>query len=540
MSILNRVKGWMVGDEQPLADAKSVRRWLTTLPVNDPMKLLIELAEALQTLNDRTDLKIANRLEIIYLLDEAAIGPRNRLLREYLSQSRLPSYRENALWMAIHQYWFHLASAYGLCLDQAQAERGLHLTSERLLQFVIRGLHAGRHWLKWRKLRYASVEGAQWRLVARFLVVAENNKLNKQSHIIYAGTSTETTAQRELLKILLLGVSACDGLLPMQIEIASRLIESVVADCDWLETQSPETAFCYNLMGDFPPMRIQGAPAASGIWRFFGGQKAMASLESIRSEAARGVLKPGLYLGGDYPLRQVFLVAEHLLRYWAHPQPERRSEREPSYTRIEVIHGFAEVVRHFVKLQQGSDASPEPVFASVPHQGEVIEVGVPVFDQEDLAAHASAMVMQRQESWVVQNMSSTGLGALVSMVSGDWLRVGQLIALAFQDSGTEWKLAVVRRLHQTNHGATYVGLEILAQQIYPARIRLAGVQLQDDEFLLVLDACTGAKLKLLARVGTLDASTKAELDFDVPCSIRFGSWLEKGDSFDLALCDKTD
>lgn len=538
MSILNRVKEWVVGDNAPLSDVKSVRRWLTTLPANDPMKLLQEISAALQGLNEQNNLKNPIRLEIIYLLDEAAIGPRNRLLREYLSQSRLPSFRENALWMAIHQYWARLAAAYGICLEQAQADRSHHLPADQLLQFVIRGLHAGRHWIKWRLLRYATVEGHQWRLVARFYVVAENNKLSTTTHLIYTGTATETSAQNELLKMLLLGISASDGLLPVQTEIASRIIEFVVMECEWSEAYSPAAGFCYNVIGDLPPMRIQGAPSDSGVWRFFGGQGAVASLESIRSETLKGNLKSGLQLGGDYSLRQVQLVTEHLLRYWVHPLPERRSERETTYCRIEVIHGFAEVVRHFLQCQKTqNDSLSELVTAPSLDSNEEIEVVIPPAEQNEVDMHDFATTA-RQESWVVQNISATGLGALVTMVSGDWLRVGQLIALAFQENSPEWRVAVIRRLHQTNHGATYVGLEILAEKILPAKIRLLGMSLHDDEYSLVLDEYSGSQLKILTRVGTLDAVTRAEIDIDMTYAISVANWVEKGDSFDLAICDK--
>lgn len=535
MSIINRVKEWVAGEGNPLSDLKSARRWIASLPVNDAMKVLQELSDALQGLNDQPNLKLLPRLEMVLLLDEAGIGPRNRLLREYLSQSRLPSYRENALWMGIHQYWARLAAAYGVCLEQAQAERSA-LSAELLLQFTVRGLHAGRHWIKWRLLRYSTVEGAQWRLVARFFVVAENNKQGNLRHIVYAGTATETSAKNELLKMLLLGVSATDGLLPVQTEIASRIIEFVVAECDWSESYAPHTGFCYNLIGDLPPMRVQGAPSDAGVWRFFGGQGAVQSLESIRNDTLRGVLKSGLHLGGDYSLRQVQLVVEHLLKYWVHPLPERRSERAISYCRIEVIHGFAEVVRHFVNLQvRGSTVDEPSAFES---NEDVIEVGTPVSGREEGEAAGTSSVGARQESWVVQNISNTGLGALVTMVTGDWLRVGQLIALSFQEKSDDWKVAVIRRLHQTNHGATYVGLEVLAQKILPAKIRLLNIALQEDEFSLVLDDYSGSQLKILTRVGTLDASTTAELELDSVCSVSVANWLEKGDSFDLAVCDK--
>lgn len=536
--------GWarhLLGQDVPaLADARSARRWLTELPANDAMKALTELARGLTEVRTHETIRLADRLDVILLLDEASIGHRNRLAREYLSQSRLPSYRENALWFSIHQFWNALAGAYISCLDQAQAEKGSHLAPDRLLLFLLRGLHAGRHWLKWRFLRYSLIEAGQWRSVARFLVVAENNKLGSSSQAMYGGTPTQTSPQNELLRLLLLGVSATDSLMPVQTEIASRLIDGVIPHCDWTREQSAQMAFCYDLIGERPPMRIQGAPPDSGHWRFFSGVRALEQLERIRSEAERGILSTGLHLGGDYPLIQVAAVAEHLLRYWTHPAPERRSERISSYQRIEVVHGFSQVVRHFIRMSH--QGSPENA-ASIATKEEVIEISAPdslagaaeIADPLYTSANDTAGGL---ESWVVQNVSTTGLGAIVPQVSGDWLQVGQLLALAFVEPVSGWKLAVVRRLHQTAQGQVYVGLEILAQQAEAARISLPGMVLQDEEFALVLDNAGRTELKLLTRVGTLGANSTAHIEYNGRFAIRTRCCLEKNGSFDLALVTK--
>lgn len=538
------VAGWarqLLGqDDLPLADGKSARRWLADLPANDSVKALAELAAGLQAVSEREAARLSDRLDVIMQLDEASIGHRNRLAREYLSQSRLPSYRENALWFSIYQFWSALAGAYMSCLDQAQTKKGVHLAPERLLVFIVRGLHAGRHSLKWRFLRYSVVEPSQWRSVARFLVVAENNRLGASMQALYSAAPTQTSPQHELLKLVLLGVSAMDSLLPVQTEIASRLIDGVIGLCDWTEHQSPQMAFCYDLVGERAPMRVQGAPPDSGVWRFFSGVRALEKLEMIAADAERGVLSSGLHLGGDYPLSQVALVAEHLRRYWTHPAPERRAERTTSYQRIEVVHGFSQVVRHFIHLDQKSVQRDDGAPVS---DEELIEIKavdtIPgAGDSANPLYNSGVAGMGGLESWVVQNVSTSGLGALIPRVTGDWLQVGQLLALAFQESNSAWKLAVVRRLHQTAQGQIYVGLEILAQRVQSARLSLPGMVLQDEEYALILDDTETSELKLLTRVGTLGASGTAQIEAKGRFAVRTRCWLEKSGSFDLALVTK--
>lgn len=537
------VLGWarqLLGQEQVLlGDGRGARRWLSQLPTGDAMKALQELTRGLHEVSELTGQRLLDRLEVIELLDEASIGNRNRLAREYLSQVRLPSYRENALWFAIHQYWAALAAAYNGALDQAQADKSVRLQPEQLLRFILRGLHAGRHHLKWRRLRYSLVEPAQWRSVARFLVVAENNQMGTRSMPVYAGLPTDSTPQNELLKLLLLGVSATDALMPVQTEIASRLIDATVGQCQWSTQPSAELPFCFDLAGERPPMRIQGAPLHPGLWRFFSGQPALEALERFRADAERGVISSGLHLGGDYPCTYVAGVAEHLQRYWVHPPPERRAERLTMYQRINVIHGFSQVVRHFIEQdEQASEPAADEVDDEV-IELQSLENGESAADSGDALYTSSLDGARHPESWLVQNVSVTGMGAVIPRVSGDWLQVGQLLALAFVEPASAWKLAVVRRLHQTSQGQVYVGLEILGRQVQAVRICLEGALAQDEEYGLVLDHAGGNELKLLTRVGLLGPQNKAQLDYQGRAVVRTRCCLEKNASFDLALVTRT-
>lgn len=524
-------------NDHPLMDGRRARRWLTELPQNDALKALAELTQGLQALGDLNQ-RLPDRLDVLFMLDEASIGHRNRVAREYLSQARLPTYRENALWFGLQQFWSALAQAYVGTLDRAQAAGGT-IAPDRLLLFVLRGLYAGRHQIKWRLLRYMVVDGAQWRAMGRFFVVAENNRIGSSASRVYEGAATQSTPRDELLKVLLLAMSATDSLLPIQTEIASRLIDAVVGRCDWSDQQTAQLGFCFNLLGEQGPLRVVGAPAQVGVWRFFGGQNVLDPLAQFQRDAEHGVLSTGVHLGGDYPVHQVAIAAEHLQRYWAHPAPERRAERIASYQRIEVVHGFASVLRHFIQ----QDMPLSQAQSQDDDIGEIIEVnaidaGPAGAERDDPLYTADVGSVSSLESWVVQNVSATGLGAVIPRVTGDWLQVGQLLALAFLEPRSCWKLAVIRRLHQNTQGQMCVGLEVLAQQVAAARLGLAGMVLQEEEFALVLDGATGNELKVLTRVGTLGPSTVAHIEYQGRFSVRARCCLEKNGSFDLTLVTK--
>jgi hypothetical protein len=65
-------------------------------------------------------------------------------------------------------------------------------------------------------------------------------------------------------------------------------------------------------------------------------------------------------------------------------------------------------------------------------------------------------------SWIVENVSAGGMGAIVPQVKGDWLRVGSLLAMQ-PDGGANWVVGVVRRLNRTSGQEARVGIQTLSR-----------------------------------------------------------------------------
>ena len=87
---------------------------------------------------------------------------------------------------------------------------------------------------------------------------------------LYRGEKRESTAEREFLRPLMLAVSSPDGLLPIQVEIADRVITQC-ADAFTLSSQ-PGAGLHYvtDLTATFPPGRISPNVNVNPQTRFFG------------------------------------------------------------------------------------------------------------------------------------------------------------------------------------------------------------------------------------------------------------------------------
>ncbi|MGH9578946.1 MAG: hypothetical protein ACRD3R_16025, partial [Terriglobales bacterium] len=66
------------------------------------------------------------------------------------------------------------------------------------------------------------------------------------------------------------------------------------------------------------------------------------------------------------------------------------------------------------------------------------------------------------ESWIVENVSAGGFGAVVPQVKGDWLKVGVMLAMQ-PDGGTNWVAGIVRRVNKVSSQEARVGIETLSR-----------------------------------------------------------------------------
>ena len=80
------------------------------------------------------------------------------------------------------------------------------------------------------------------------------------------------------------------------------------------------------------------------------------------------------------------------------------------------------------------------------------------------------------ESWIMENISESGFGAIIPELPQDWVKVGTLLALR-PENGGEWNVGVVRRLTRTPQMKVYVGIQVLAHEPLSVRLHPIGAKL---------------------------------------------------------------
>ena len=105
-----------------------------------------------------------------------------------------------------------------------------------------------------------------------------------------------------------------------------------------------------------------------------------------------------MHLGGVYDGDTVKPVLKHLIAYWSDDAPERSAQRRQTATRMTVLHGMVEIL-----------GTLDPANS----------------DELDFSDPAAAE--HSAESWIVENVSDGGYGAIIPAAKSDWVRVGALI-----------------------------------------------------------------------------------------------------------------
>lgn len=422
----------------PLDDPAEIRRIVAALPRDNSFKAVDEIFGWLESLQQADEIRVDRRFDAIRVLDDAAQPHLRRLARDYLQAPRLSQADERRLWSAIQGYWDAVATLYARCLRIAAADprasgaeafrNSVPLASARLM--AARGVQA-----KCFLFRYNAVPENVWRELGATFLAAEAAGVAQKPVPLYPQQSAATTVSAAYLQTLVLHASSVDSLAPLEIELADRLLRFFLPGFDFSAQAWPDSVYWVDAASGMPPVRLARDPQTlTPTLRFFSGGASAPAIEALISQVERGEIPPDLALGAQFSPRVLLPVLQHLAMYWAPQPPLREHPRHPVRTRMAVLNGFDDCFN---------------VFA-----GELARLG-----REHVA-----------ESWVIENVSLGGFGALIDTRPGDWLKVGALLALQ-PAGGDNWLLGVVRRHGRDAGERLMVGIQSLARHPLSVQLR---------------------------------------------------------------------
>ena len=451
LKLLDTLKNSALGgsrDDHPLANLKEAEQVFAELRVGDAARALDEITHWLESVSTAETLKAERRYELIKRLDETGQAHRAKLARDYGALSRQSKFQEGRLWAANHDFWLRCAEAYdGLILRIEAKEKGTDALKNQAAMIAVRALRACGMRLKWLYVRYGPIPATVWEAMARAYLFAEARRLHLSQIIVYPGLPGDASPEGEFTRALVLAASAPDALSPAELDTAERLIAHCASKFRVSAQPQPDSTYWFDLAKPRQPLRLAAPPEqiTPGL-RFFATTAGHADMQALLTRIEQvGEPPREVDLGGVIDVRVLREVLKHLVLNWAPQPPVRKSERRRIQARMTVAHGFVQLT------------------------------GLMQHEAVDLVLEA---VPPETETWVVENMSAGGFGAIVPQVKGDWLKIGSLLAVQPDTPGGErgaWDLAIVRRLAREGEGAVKcqasAGVQVLARQAVTVELR---------------------------------------------------------------------
>ena len=414
----------------------------------EDLKALDEAAHWMESVSVAEGFKPAERAALLVMVDDAAQPRARKVAREYCASARPSRYQENRMWTQLHEYWKQAALGFARGIDAGS--KGVEPAQLALL--ASRALRAAAQQIKWQHMRYGPVDPAAWGLLNRVYAFCESRGIG------------EGAPRQEFLRAVMFGASSPDSLLAQEVELAEKVIAELASHFLLANAPGPGLLYWTDLGRAMAPLRIVKPPEAAPGLRCMGPGNALVALQAMiqRTQAEDEVTLD---------------VLRHLAMLWSPEPPERRHTRHNVKSRLTIAHGFAGALD---ALGGASDSLD--------------------FDQK------------AAESWVVENVSAGGFGALVPQAKGDWLRVGALLAMQ-PDGGTNWVVGAVRRVNRTSAQEARVGIETLSRAPRVVKFRIRG--LNDETGLLLPSAVLGSgEVSVALRAGVYPPGQNLEATFD--------------------------
>lgn len=431
--------------DHPMTNAREARRILEELPAQDAVKALEELAHWHESLSLAEGFRPEQRVELLLLVDDAAQARVRKLTRDYLAQAPGSRFLENRLWTAVHEYWRQAALALARAVDLfVQGAKGAEAARGALPLLLARALRAAGQQIKWMHMRYGPYDYAVWSVLNRTYAYAESRQLAQVNVTLYPGQLAQSSPWLEFARAALFSASGPDGLLPAEIDLAERIVNELSGRFTVAEAPAAGLPYWTDLAKPMAPQRaLQAPPPAPGL-RCLGAGAALAEVKLLAERIrATDALPSGLNLVPGDSAEEALEVLEHLALHWSPQSPERRHQRHRVSSLLTVANGLKGVIEILGK---------RPVSAA--------------------------------ETWVIENVSAGGFGAMVPQIKGDWLRVGALVAIQ-PEGGNNWVVGMVRRVSKTPDQRARVAIETLSRTPVVSQFVVTGARDKSEQGVLL-------------------------------------------------------
>lgn len=385
-----------------------------------PEAALVDAAGWIESLMQNQDVSEAERLELLFMVDEALQAHARAHVDRYLAVVRQGGAERHDLWRTVRGHWASLLDAYSDCLNLLVDDRFAELAQQRLAELAVRAIRVGAQRAKWDAFEHGPADHSVWLSLNQAYRQAVRCGVSHRNIRLRNDRATESSVEREYMRAVALHSVGMDQLDPERLELASRIIHYALPYLELSGLPSQASLYWVDAQYALPPARLVKTPANAILPRFFSGMVAVPSLEELLEMVIAGDMPAVLKPSGEAAPGVVSSVLAHIIKGWSTQPPVRRHRRYPMPGEVLVIEGL----------------------------------------QRFAACLAGEMPEYQPPAWTVRDASLQGVGLVVPGEHAGQLTVGTLVGLHSTD-GDRWRVGAVRRIWRSSEHEGQVGVEML-------------------------------------------------------------------------------
>lgn len=565
--LLDSLSGLIKRDGNPLADAKAATNWMKDVRQGDVWAQLLAVREMVTTIAKIDQPTLGNLLALL-AIDEQSQPALDMLCQQYIQNPRMSKQIEERLWGEIMTHVRTMLMAYHRFVRMEQyppnEEAGFLRSAAMILGRSLRFICLQ---VKWHYFRYEIPPANLWAGANQLYRLSEVGSVDVDAIKLYPDSeAAPSSCADEYLRIQMLATLNNGNFSARQFDWADRWLGLW---CGHIQVERKYRdnvhQFCVNLAEPAGPTKIHHQ-VTGDMLRFWGVVDLLAEMSRLMALLEAGESPSRLGLGDDARMPSCLDFMRQLEILWSRErsQQSNRSERLKVNKTLEVAHGLSNL---FAAVRQDDEkVMARASSRGAPDNDEITDMKLYgyvtertkqklVSMQKTNHAYIAKVKAVEHDTWVVENQSEGGFGAVLPIEGHEWVRLGVLLAVR-GDKSASWLVAVVRRLNRMNNEQLYAGVQILTstpisinmKSLAPAPQRSAEISIEGvdtvglilPKFGLYIPYQTKERRSNTMLVHTADYQTGQLIEVSARekvFAIRFGEILEKGPDWIWAVVE---
>ena len=448
----------------PLANKKSVMRWLDELPVTDTLATHAQILSALIRLRNENSNYDTEKLAVLMALDEYARPLQAVLGEQYLRNTRMSTAMEAKLWQAIYMFYTEISLAYYSYINVNVGDPALSRIAPFMPQLTLRVLHDLGNIIKWRYFHYDQPDEKLWRMLHKLYRIAEIQGFVNRIIPLYAGNESRCVDQ--YVRTLLLTQLHPSALSAKQIEMADSLLLKWVRLVQLDKSPKPGQHHFYVDLARPAGASVvteQQYPDGCLCWD---ASTLLGELQRTREELLASTDRS--QSAADMRQPEYLKMLDYVELQWnpANLGKLRKSPRIAARKTLCVVQGFNTICS--VVKNSATDTEQVLEYDADIKYAEMVDIQLYGFITEATRTRQQQSVPKPGlsdtpcENWSMEDESSEGYRASIPAGKNDWVRLGRLVGVKVEQE-QHWKVAVIRRMVKGSGTGTQVGMEVLGQ-----------------------------------------------------------------------------